>query len=163
MKHRSSARELTAVSGGIGNLTGARNRQSDQPRSSTGEKGIGILLPPSFEILEPGRLSISGETDARRRVATACRDGQSSQAILQGGQEIVVPLAAKAAGHELRFLRNCPRTLLQLSRGLAHSTIDLDCRALPRQTASTEKPRAGALERLPTALPCRPGMGVGAD
>ena len=63
MKHRSSARELTAVSGGIGNLTGARNRQSDQPRSSTGEKGIGILLPPSFEILEPGRLSISGETE----------------------------------------------------------------------------------------------------
>jgi hypothetical protein len=73
--------------------------------------------------------------------------------------ELVVPLAAKAAGHELRFLRNCQQTCC--SGGLAHSTIDLDCRALPRQTASTKG--KGSLERLPTALPSSTWYGAGAD
>jgi hypothetical protein len=119
------------------------------------KRGIEILLPPLFEILEPGRLSISGETERAEGGYGVPRWVRAPKRFFKGGKrpgELVLSLAAMAAGHELRFLRNCQQTLLQLSRGLALSTIDLDCRALPRQTASTEKPRAGVPRAIANRL-----------
>jgi hypothetical protein len=88
--------------------------QGQEPGNQAGpdpvvvKRGIRIKLPPLFEIPQPGRLSISGKTDPRGGWLRRAEMGQSSQAI-QGDKrlgELVVQLSAKAAGHELRFLRN---------------------------------------------------------
>ena len=67
---------------------------------------LGTELEAAVEILEPGRLSISGETDARGGWLRRAEMVGGARRFFKGGKrlgELVAPLAAKAAGHELRF------------------------------------------------------------